>query len=131
MSVLGKLFTWWNGATVGTHLGLFGSKRVGEDGLGNVYYLGKSDVHGLPRRSVVYLGANDASRVPPEWHAWLHAQVDAVPDISLPPPRRWEKEAQANLTGSAQAYRPAGALERGGKRAQATGDYEAWSPDSQ
>ncbi|MFN5780179.1 MAG: NADH:ubiquinone oxidoreductase subunit NDUFA12, partial [Novosphingobium sp.] len=25
---------------------------------------------------------------------------------------------------------PQGALERGGKRAAATGDYEAWSPDA-
>ena len=30
----------------------------------------------------------------------------------------------------AEAYRPAGALERGGRRAGATGDYEAWSPDA-
>ena len=34
-----------------------------------------------------------------------------------------------NATGTAGAYRPQGALERGGVRAPATGDYEAWSPD--
>jgi len=34
-----------------------------------------------------------------------------------------------NLTGTAQAYRPPGALEAGGNRPAATGDYEAWSPD--
>jgi NADH:ubiquinone oxidoreductase subunit len=28
------------------------------------------------------------------------------------------------------AYRPAGALERGGQRARAAGDYEAWTPDA-
>jgi NADH:ubiquinone oxidoreductase subunit len=28
-----------------------------------------------------------------------------------------------------QAYRPQGALEQGGRRARATGDYEAWSPE--
>jgi len=33
------------------------------------------------------------------------------------------------MTGTAHAYRPAGALEQGGKRAAATGDYEAWSPE--
>jgi NADH:ubiquinone oxidoreductase subunit len=34
------------------------------------------------------------------------------------------------MTGTAFAYRPQGALEKGGHRAAATGDYEAWSPDA-
>ena len=130
MSILGKIFTWWDGATIGTSLGLRGADRVGEDALGNVYYVGKAMPDGRRRRSVIYNGANDASRVPPEWYGWLHHQVEQLPDQSLPPPRRWEKEARANLTGTAAAYRPAGALEQGGKRAAATGDYEAWSPDA-
>ena len=37
--------------------------------------------------------------------------------------------ATANATGTPAAYRPAGALERGGARAPATGDYEAWQPE--
>ena len=124
------IFTWWNGQTFGTWLGLLGATRVGTDAVGNAYYLGKRGADGQPRRFVRYTGANDASRVVPEWHAWLHRQVDDVPDASLPPPRRWEKEAKANLTGTTGAYRPAGALEAGGIRAAATGDYEAWSPDA-
>lgn len=130
MSILGKIFTWWNGATIGTHLGLRHAARVGQDSLGNVYYEGKEMPDGRKRRSVIYQGSNDASRVPPEWYGWLHHQVEGLPDQSLPPVRRWEKEAKANATGTALAYRPAGALELGGKRAAATGDYEAWSPDA-
>jgi NADH:ubiquinone oxidoreductase subunit len=130
MGILGKIFTWWDGATIGTSLGLMGAKRVGEDSLGNIYYTGKALPDGRLRRSVIYVGANDASRVPPEWHAWLHHSIDDLPDESLPPVRRWEKEGRANLTGTSAAYRPAGALEKGGKRAAATGDYEAWSPDA-
>lgn len=130
MSILGKIFTWWNGATIGTHLGLRSATRVGEDVRGNVYYEGKAMPDGRKRRSVIYNGSNDASRVPPEWYGWLHHQVEGLPDASLPPVRRWEKEAKANATGTAQAYRPAGALESGGKRAAATGDYEAWTPDA-
>lgn len=121
-------FTWWNGATIGTAWQLRGMKRVGEDALGNVYHQGGRDPNGIPRRLVIYNGANDASRVPPQWFAWLTHQVDAVPDESLPAPRRWEKPAVPNLTGTAAAYRPAGALEKGGRRAAATGDYEAWTP---
>lgn len=123
-------FTWWNGATIGTWLGLRGKKQVGEDALGNVYYEGGSDTNGQPRRWVIYAGANDASRVPPDWFCWLQHQIDDVPGISLPPERRWQKPAAPNLTGTALAYRPSGALEKGGKRAAAAGDYEAWSPDA-
>jgi len=130
MGILGKIFTWWDGATIGTSLGLIGAKRVGEDTLGNVYYTGKKLPDGRLRRSVIYKGANDASRVPPEWFGWLHHQIDDLPDAALPPPRRWEKEPKPNQTGTNSAYRPSGALEAGGKRAAATGDYEAWSPDA-
>ncbi|MBY0519069.1 MAG: NADH:ubiquinone oxidoreductase subunit NDUFA12 [Sphingomonas sp.] len=128
MGILASIFTWWNGATIGTNRALRGKQRVGEDGLGNVYYEGGTDMNGIARRWVIYAGANDASRVPPEWFGWLHHQVDALPDIALPPARAWQKAAKPNLTGTVEAYRPAGALERGGIRAAATGDYEAWTP---
>ena len=124
-------FTWWNGATWSTILyGLRGMAKVGQDAQGNVYYQGGKDTAGRPRRWVIYVGSNDASRVPPDWFSWLHHQVDDVPDRALPAPRVWEKAAEPNLTGTALAYRPAGALEKGGKRAAATGDYEAWVPDA-
>ena len=53
-----------------------------------------------------------------------------MPESNLPPPRIWETEHSPNATGTAAAYRPQGALERGGKRAAATGDYEAWTPEA-
>ena len=124
-------FTWWTGASWGTvFYGLRGKRRVGEESLGNTYGEGGSDTAGRPRRYVIYAGANDSSRVSPEWFSWLHHQIDDVPDQSLPPARRWEKPAVPNMTGTALAYRPPGALEKGGHRAAATGDYEAWSPEA-
>jgi len=123
-------FTWWNGATWGTMIGLRNKTRVGEDALGNVYYEGGKDPNGITRRWVIYQGANDASRVPPDWFSWLHHQIPDVPDRALPPVRKWEKPAEPNLTGTRQAYRPSGALEAGGNRVRATGDYEAWAPDA-
>jgi NADH:ubiquinone oxidoreductase subunit len=126
--MLKKIFTWWNGATIGTLLfSKLNGTRVGEDSLGNVYFQGGRTTDGRARRWVIYSGANDASRVPPEWHGWLHYSTDLTPD-QLPPPRSWQKTPQPNLTGTDAAYRPAGALEKGGVRAAATGDYEAWSP---
>ena len=50
-------------------------------------------------------------------------------DKALPPARAWQAPAKPNMTGTREAYKPAGALEAGGKRAAATGDYEAWSPN--
>lgn len=125
-----NIFTWWNGATLGTRAGLRGKTKVGSDAEGNVYWMGGKDTAGRPRRWVIYAGSNDASRVPPEWFSWLHHQIDDVPDRALPPVRAWEKPAVPNLTGTPLAYRPPGALEKGGERVRATGDYEAWSPDA-
>ncbi|HEX8387996.1 MAG TPA: NADH:ubiquinone oxidoreductase subunit NDUFA12 [Sphingomonas sp.] len=129
MGVLASIFTWWNGATIGTMLGLRGKRRVGEDYYGNLYYEGGVGVDGNPRRWVIPKGSNDASRVAPEWFSWLHHQVDDVPDLSMPAARPWQKEGMANMTGTPFAYRPGGALEKGGKRPQSAGDYEAWTPE--
>jgi NADH:ubiquinone oxidoreductase subunit len=124
MGVLSKIFTWWDGATIGTSLQIWRQgKKLGSDSLGNIYYGSKSG-----RRWVVYDGANDPSRLPPEWYAWLHHQLDDVPDHALPPPPRFLKEPTGNLTGTPRAYRPSGAMERGGVRQAASGDYEAWTP---
>ncbi|MDB5683199.1 MAG: dehydrogenase [Sphingomonas bacterium] len=126
MGVLKSIFTWWDGATIGT--ALFSRRngvRVGTDSFGNTYFRAKKG----GRRWVMYSGSNDASRIAPEWHSWLHHTIDSLPDEVMPPPREWQKPPIANLTGTDSAYRPAGALERGGRRAAATGDYEAWSPN--
>ncbi len=137
MGILGKIFTWWNGATVTTLLNsALTGEQVGTDAQGNTYYRAKKrypaghPFAGRERRWVIYNGANDASRVPAEWHGWLHGTLDGVPESNLPAPRIWEAEYTPNATGTAAAYRPQGALERGGKRAGATGDYEAWSPEA-
>lgn len=130
MGFLASTFTWWNGATLGTKFSLRSMAKMGEDALGNVYYQGGKDTAGNPRRWVIYQGANDASRVAPEWYSWLHHQMDTVPDKALPAPRAWQKPAVPNMTGTPLAYRPQGALEKGGKRAAVTGDYEAWTPDA-
>ena len=132
MGIFGKIFTWWNGATIGTSLfTAMKGEHVGTDAHGNKYFLSKKKTgDGRRRRWVIYNGANDASRVPAEWHGWLHGSYDTLPESYLPPPRIWESDYTPNATGTARAYRPAGALERGGKRARATGDYEAWTPDA-
>ncbi len=140
MGFFGKIFTWWDGATIGTLLwsGRNG-EHVGTDAQGNKYYRqrkkkGKDEAPNgsyisRERRWVIYEGANDASRVPSEWHGWLHGAFDDIPESHLPPAKIWEADYTPNATGTAAAYRPQGALEKGGKRARAVGDYEAWNPE--
>lgn len=132
MGILAKIFTWWDGATIGTLL--YSSRNgvlVGEDDLGNRYYKSRTVKSGeAERRWVMYNGANDAARVSPDWHGWLHNTFEGEPETYLPPVRGWELDRPGNPTGSDAAYRPKGAIEAGGKRARATGDYQAWSPDA-
>jgi len=132
MGFLSKIFTWWDGATIGTSLfSSMNGEQVGTDAQGNRYFRSKKrEPGGRERRWVIYNGPNDASRVPAEWHGWLHGSFDGVPESHLPPPRIWEADYSPNATGTPIAYRPQGALERGGRRARATGDYEAWTPDN-
>ncbi len=127
MGILARIFTWWDGATLGTALFTrrFG-REVARDELGNIYFEHRRDPQ---RRWVIYPGSNDASRVPPGWSAWLRGTIDALPEKSLPARRGFETAPLPNVTGTVGAYRPGGAMERGGTRAAATGDYQAWKPD--
>lgn len=133
INVLKTLFTWWNGATVGIHFTIAKRGRfVGQDEYGNRYYEAKDtrdSFDGRKRRWVIYNGYAEASKVPPDWHGWLHHTFLEPPTSAPLPRRRWEKEHRPNLSGTIYAYRPKGSIARGGERQRATGDYEAWTPE--
>ena len=120
------IFTWWNSATFGTRL--FTSRKgvkVGEDDQGNIYYQEKNG----HRRWVIYKnGPVEASRVPAEWHGWLHYTHELPPTEQKPVVKDWEKDHVPNLTGSDGAYFPSGSLNVPGERAATASDYEAWRP---
>jgi len=119
-------FVWWRGATWGTLLGtLLYGHRVGTDGFGNSYYQTKDG----GRRWVIYNGTVEASRVPPDWHGWLHFTFRDPPTIAPLKPKSFEKDYLPNLTGTSSAYRPEGSLAARGERAPSAADYEAWSPE--
>lgn len=131
--MLKTIFTWWNGATVGT---LFTIGRrgvfVGKDDFGNRYYEAKDardSYDGRKRRWVIYNGYAEASSVPAEWHGWLHYTWDEPPTKEPVKRRAWEQDHLPNLTGTPLAYRPKGSIARGGERQRATGDYQAWRPE--
>ncbi|HEY0902121.1 MAG TPA: NADH:ubiquinone oxidoreductase subunit NDUFA12 [Micavibrio sp.] len=107
-----------------------GAHYIGTDTAGNRYYEAKP-IKGYkrPRRFVRYKHSTEASNIPPEWHGWMHHQTNVVPTGTTQSHRRaWQKPHIPNQTGTAEAYRPPGHVLSGGKRAKATGDYEAWTP---
>lgn len=132
MGLFSDIFTWWNGSTLSTRLYTKGNGRfIGEDTAGNRYY---EDMKGLgpadrPRRWVIYNGEADASKVPPEWHGWLHYIVDE-PGNAAYQAKSWQKPHVPNMTGTSAAYRPAGSILNPTRRRPAAPDYEPWQADS-
>lgn len=116
MTIGTRLTTWLNG------------ELVGSDEFGNQYYQDKRvPKTGRRRRWVMYAGAADPTKVPAEWHAWLHYTTDAPlqRDTRAKP---WLKGHEPNKTGTAEAYLPPGHDLRGGQRERTAADYEAWRP---
>lgn len=108
---------------------LLSGVEQGQDAFGNRYYRGRRTPKGVrEKRWVIYAGEPEASKVPAEWHIWLHHTVNAP--LSDKERKPWQLPHQQNLTGTPDAYLPPGHTLEGGQRAKATGDYEAWKPEN-
>lgn len=133
--MLAQLFTWWNSTTFSTSFTLWrsGAKLIGEDAQGNKYFEDqKPSLPGSPtrpRRWVTYHGVAEASRVPPDWHGWLHHTFDEPPTLEPLKRQSFEIDHLPNMTGTPLAYHPKGSLEHA-DRSGVANDYEAWSPDT-
>ena len=81
------IFTWWNGQTIGTFLNtLFFGKLVGIDDSKNKYYVDSKD-----RRWVIFNSDVEATKIPPEWHAWMHHLIKEVPSQKEFSKYKWQK----------------------------------------
>jgi len=119
---------------IGTLLQTFlRGEEVGRDQFGNRYYRERGKLRPATgsrvrqRRWVIYNGEPEASKVPPEWHIWLHYTADAP--LSDSTRHAWQKPHIANKTGTPEAWMPPAM--NGQNRPHATGDYQAWNPDTQ
>lgn len=112
-----RLCTWLNG------------KLVGTDEFGNRYYTERREPVGRrARRWVIYQGEAEASKVPAEWHAWLHYTTEQPIAADVQGAKPWMRPHVPNLTGTADAYLPPGDDRRGGRRERSASDYESWRP---
>jgi len=117
--------------SIGTHIyTIFCGEQAGSDEFGNRYYRRKKKLHGRERRWSIFKGKKESSKIPPEWHAWLHHTADAPLSEAAAQPEEWQQPHLPNLSGSVHAYRPQGSDENGGKRDSASADYKAWTPGS-
>lgn len=128
MTATTRLFTFFHG------------KAVGQDAFGNAYFCERRKPKGRrEKRWVRYARASffgdllggglpDPSRVPAEWHGWLHYTTDTPPTKSAPRHHAWEKPHQVNPTGTQNAYLPSGHLQKSGQHAPTIAEYEPWRP---
>ena len=82
----------------------------------------------MQRRWVVYKSAAEASKIPPEWHGWMHHTLDTPPTEEAYTAKPWQQPHRMNMTGTSQAWRPSGSILGRGERPKATGDYKPWRP---
>ena len=72
---------------------------------------------------LVYKNNIEASKIPPEWHLWIHHLIKNIPTENKKK-FSWQKRHVENLTGSKEAYRPAGSLIS--KEKKNMRKYETW-----
>lgn len=93
------------------------SKKVGQDEFGNKYFEDNNK-----KRFVIYRGIAEPSKVPPQWHAWLHYSSDLLPVGIDTKKLSWQKIHLPNLTGTKNAYKPTNTNQKE--------DFQSWNPNS-
>ena len=119
-----QIFTWWHRQTLGTFIyTLFTGKFVGEDEFGNKYY-----TNSYGKRWVIYKNKVESSKIPPEWHLWIHFLVQNKPSKDVKK-FGWQKDYEENLTGTEKAYKPEGSLSsKNSNYNKKIKKYETWKP---
>ena len=121
INFLKQIFTWWHRQTVGTFIyTLFTGKFVGTDEFGNKYY---SNSKG--KRWVIYKSNIESSKIPAEWHSWIHFLRTNIPSVQTKK-FSWQIQHEENLTGTKKAYKPDGSLINNLKKDMKK--YESWKP---
>ena len=119
INFLKQIFTWWHKQTLGTFIyTLFVGKFVGEDQFKNKYY-----TNAKGKRWVIYYKEVESSKIPPNWHSWIHFLKKNLPNDNEKK-FSWQKEHEENLTGTKRAYKPDGSLNSETK--QNMKKYETW-----
>ncbi len=93
--------------------------KIGMDEFGNSYYQNKAG-----KRFVVYKGIAEPSKIPAEWHSWIHYSCDIAPVNIKTDKFSWQKIHLPNLTGTKNAY----SAKKFALKTYQAKKYEAWKP---
>ena len=116
LTLLKKIFTWWNQDTFGTRIKtILSGKFAGMDSSGNKYYENKKG-----KRWVIYSDEIDASKIPVEWYSWIHFTKNKIEKNHDLKKYEWQKPHQENLTGTDRAYYPNRNKDKSAKK------YKSW-----
>ena len=97
----------------------FNAQLVGSDAFGNRYYEERKARPGkAARRYVRYNGMVEASKVPADWHGWLHHTEQSPPPADGYAKHSWQQDHMPNTTGTTHAHRPSGHVLSGGSARQ-------------
>ena len=101
-------------------------RYVGQDEFGNKYYETKKVDSKKLKRMVKYNGLPEASKIPANYHGWLHYNSDEFPTIKKDK-FSWQKKHLPNLSGTRYAYIPKSISENFVRNKQNT-EYKPWTP---
>jgi len=119
LSFFKQIFIWWHRQTIGTFIyTLFCGKLVGSDEFGNKYYSNTKR-----KRWVIYKNTVESSKIPPDWHLWIHSLTKNKPSENQNK-FKWQKKYEENLTGTDKAHKPEGSLNSDIKKDMKK--YETW-----
>jgi len=100
------------------------NKKIGCDEFGNCYFEAKNG-----KRFVAYKGIAEPSKIPAEWHGWIHHSTDTAPININTRKHSWQKIHLPNLTGTKNAYSPKNSS-KNRVGIQDAKPYESWKPQN-
>jgi NADH dehydrogenase len=114
-----QIFVWWHKQTIGTFIyTLFYGKFVGKDEFNNRYFSSSKG-----KRWVIYDNRVEPSKIPPDWHLWIHFLTDNKPSNEKNK-FKWQRKHEENLTGTERKHQPEGMLSSDLKKYMEK--YETW-----
>jgi len=93
------------------------NNKIGSDEFGNQYYLSKNK----SKRYIVYNGIAEPTKIPSDWHIWIHYKTDKIPSSYQSKKYFWQKNRIPNLTGTINSYFP--------QRYIRNTPYQSWEPN--
>ena len=117
--------------------------KIGDDEFGNSYFEKKLSTKQLQqslqnkfghnpekKRFVIYKGSVEASKVPAQWHGWLHYNCETPPINIENSKKSWEKTHLPNLSGTIYQNSPSSCVDKKGNRKKVSSDYQSWTPNN-